>query len=763
MTIYCSPLDVNHSFAVSSFIPKLFTVEDVNYSFSNTGFFSQNSDKKWTKIETPFDPREGMSVTPCGTSIVFFGGIKQPGQHVKAAIFKNRSRKAELEQSFSQSSSSSHHSNKSHTLDYIETTTNFSYYLPRKKKAFTNEMWIYDNGSWIPILTDLKPRAYHSSCYIPETNSICFIGGCTDNSAPIEGNAALNMNLLSTGINFKLPSALKSVESYEFLNQITIFNLTTNEAKNIKPIFTPNPNTPSKYLQKVLPIGTATCAYDDHSICIFGGKDPSGENRNEIYMCNLTNGQLTEQEYPVLPIDKFMADSFISENKLFVFSGFANNKYSPVCWIYDFDHSTWLLYDIRKIFLNGTFLIKTDKGIQIYNSQMTEYIDINFLDDMVGFFTKIIDDNLNSNIYDATAEMTLDYCKALFDSCIDNFTQLVDTYRKAQNPPNPGGEAPIHGDGSQDDLDEFIDLLKEYNSLQFASFKLDEMIVNKPKKQQNTKVPPEPISKNERKTATADEISQLISDYKKLKTNMEKERIDQINKQEDLASYLDSDVEVILNQSFANFDDFAPSEDFSMHEKREITAVSELGAEIQEQAMLMSNLQNKIREVRSKTVPDEMIMNGYLQIDKLDEQIYEARRKYRQQTEEQIPVIIESDERWLEQLQKIRTTPSGQKEDLVNAIKQFCFSSTLDHWEKIEKKEFQQLMQNVDDSFIKLKTDYDIPVTDQMKLRLLGMNKSIYDAVEALYQRADHSIKNPPSDSNYWEEVYNHITQTLLL
>ena len=331
------PFDVSQV-TTSSFVPRLLTVNDDLYSFSSKGLFVKKSGVSiWEQLETPFELLDGMSITSCGTFLVFFGGIQTTPQNTKRGPSRERARYAEKDQTALKRSPITDIQN----MDYSDPNTNFSYYMSHKYRLLSHEMWIYENDSWIPVINDIKELAYHSAVFLDYCNSLCISGG-------ICAKKQKSQQILENKL--KYPSSLYTTEPFQVSQEIIIFNFTTFEKQII------NPTLPK------LTFGCSTALVFKQSICMFGGKDENGDNRNELYLINLSNGNVSEMEKPVKGINKFSHDSFICDSKLFVFSGFVDNEYSGTCWIYDFDHSTWLYFDTTEYIEDPAFLVQTEKG-----------------------------------------------------------------------------------------------------------------------------------------------------------------------------------------------------------------------------------------------------------------------------------------------------------------------------------------------------------------------------------------------------------------
>ena len=763
------PFDISNPFS-PSFPPKVLLCEGNYYAFSPNGFYVKDlTNSAWKRIETPFPLLDGMSVTVCGKVIVFFGGIKSSNMHLNTNLFRSRAR-TDVEPSFSISSSSSR-SYSSHlssfaapSLDYIEPTTDFAFYILHKKMYFTNEMWIYDNGTWVPIYNDLEPVAYHSACYLPYNNSICFIGGCKANKK----SATKKPRQIGPDM---LPPSLKSVENYELLNRIAIFNLDKFSKTSFEPVFkgdvsnmqaTPNTTKTGNISSRALPLGCAACYYQEEKIIFFGGKQENGENLNNLYICDIPKKSFYEYEPPIIPIDKFFGESFITDNKLFVFSGFTNNVFSDTCWIYDFDHLAWIFYDISKSLPNASFLVKNAKGAIIFNNELTDSIDVNFNDDIISFISKIIDEyNINSNIYNT--DYVTEYCANLFKSCTDNFSTLVSkcAEQKESEEKQKSENSSEKKSKKDNEFTPLIDMIKEYNSLQFSCFKLDERITlnkefSKSHQQDNDGGKQESIP-------DVNQAIKLMDEYRKLKENNNKTRNDLITKSKELAANLDKNVEQVQEEMISSVTNKKYQILPPFNEKREMTSVIELCSEIEEQEKIITSLRKQLQEVSDAKNLERELITDYYNIDNLALISKELQHNVHQQQIDRASQIVDSNKKWIDFMETVSNSPPDKKQKILKTLRRISYKSKLQNWDNNERDYYAKMNQKLLSSFKKLKKGYINPTSEKETSRMLSLQKNVYDAIDAISQRTDLILKYPPSETDYWDEVYSNIVRTSIL
>ena len=760
-----SPFDISNSFS-SSFPPRLFSCLGNYYAFSANGFYVKESTASiWKRIETPFQLLDGMSATVCGKIIVFYGGIKSNKTRVNTNIFKNRARRADIEQSFSISSSSSNskssqiNSSNTHSLDYTDSSTDLRFNIPHKKMLFSNEMWIYDNGTWIPVCNDLEPTAYHSACYIPSSNSICFVGGCKYKRSPNKKTDQLIDSEM-------FPQALNAIESYELINKIAIFSLDKFVKTSFEPTFKGNVlNMQSSYPTKQdnipsrnLPLGSTVCYKNDEKIIIFGGKHENGDNSNFLYVCDISKRNFYEYELPIVPIDKFLGDSFIDDNMLFVFSGFSNNTFSNSCWIFDFDHSTWIFYNISKLLQNAAFLLPSSKGALIFNKQLTNSIEINFKDDIVTFLSKIIDeDNINSNLYNT--DTVTEYCSNIFKSCVDNFSSLVNKVAADSSSEQKSETSSDKKSKKSNEFSPLIEMIKEFNNLQFSCFKLDERL-NLLEKSSDSIEQQNESNQTPKAVPDISEAKRLLEEFNKLEANNEKFRNEQLNKSKELAASLDLKTELSQNEIITSHTSQRYSILPPFNEKREINSIVELCSEIDEQERLITSLRQKHQDIVNKQIQDKDLITEYYNLDNLALISEELQQNVYQQQIDHASQIINSNKNWIDYMETVSNCPSEKKSNLLKLLRRISYQSKLQNWEKDEKEEYQKMNEKLYSTFKKLKKNYAVPSSEKETARILALQKDVYDSIDAIAQRTEQNLKYPPSETDYWEEVYSNIVRT---
>ncbi|EAY06497.1 hypothetical protein TVAG_257360 [Trichomonas vaginalis G3] len=578
-------------------VPNLFFYDNVYYAILEDKLYALDSYLHfWQELQLNMIFYDGMSVTVTPKGVVFFGG--------------------------------------------------------QQNRKYTNTMYLFTNPTVIPIINDMPPRAYHSSCWIEHLESICIACGTAE----------------------------------EPLNQVCIFNMNTWATTFVVPL---NP---------LVSINSSCCHVTGDQVGIIGNFNSLESQDTNLILLNIRDGRMNTIESSSAQKNFTAIKTFVMDNRFFAVM--AHNV-----WVYDFAHGQWLLFDVQKLWKEAAYILDSEgESLTLFTSDLSRYVNVTFKT-MVRFVEDLIDDNINTNLFEVDSLKISNRVDSIFKSVHTNAHRVVAQMKQK------GMKIPA--------ADRILRLMEEHRLLQMAAFRLDDA-----RTRLGMVRPQESNSEN-----NAYDVEKQMAD---IEQKLKKYRADK------LAMHKSHDSELVnIRQAIQKIDRQVPGP--ILPGQNPLDVAEALADSIKKQKMEYEKLKQKCEKDRKQHVSADSFFYGIYELDKLDMEVYETDKKLLEAQKAFTEAAASSSNKWLSTLDSFADR---------NGQKQFAKSSAIERWITTEREHYDILLSNLRAATSFLKAFPDSP-------KALSDVQDAANKISCWIQRLNSSA---PSEASLIEEIYMNIS-----
>lgn len=239
----------------------------------------------------------------------------------------------------------------------------------------TNELWIFRNDVWSPLINDIKGRKYHGALYLPEKQSLLISGG-TDGKVVFD--------------------------------DMVLINLVTFDITNIVL------NEPIKIMNH------AVLNMNDSKICIFGGANSELVTNQTIFIVDLETKNVEKIE-TVTPFSLTYPYNVILVEDLLITVNSHDSRAD--LWIFDLTFSVWLKIDFKSLFPKLGYIFPDKNGFTFLDKCLAFSLKVTYKD-IYHFKGALITSNIKNSIYKINEEEQLVYLEKLLNIHKESLKEL---------------------------------------------------------------------------------------------------------------------------------------------------------------------------------------------------------------------------------------------------------------------------------------------------------------------------------------------------
>jgi len=458
----------------------------------------------------------------------------------------------------------------------LSTSFGIVFFGGETNSGYSSEMWIFANSLWSPFSHDVPGCAYHASCWLEYCSSMFICGGKSENGD----------------------------------SPVWLLNLKNSEKTRLK-------------LTKSITCGRQTLSYlYGQTICMYGGLNDDYSISKSIQLISLDSGLITDVPTIAHIAGKYDHDSFVLDGRLFAFGGLCQDGRSNNCWIFDFDNSIWVFFDINTFLPDASFLVPLSNGFHVFNNNGSRSVKLFYNNNMTKFIGDLIDQNLSSGMY------RLDP-----DTCIAEHVQLLKNYEQVCNELKTRltslGKSSSH-------FNDISNLIQEYNNLQIRAFKIDLKLSELRRQQEHpTKGPPPIVSQS----PTVESVQSLIKELSDAKERKSQEK----KGLEDMISSFMNNVDGFITKRLQNPIDHSVLLDFDESRSNAAEEQSrELSRILCDQRREIEERKERIKSLKEQSMDlTESFIQGCKEVDNLNNKLFESENELHERKKECLKAISE--------------------------------------------------------------------------------------------------------------------------